>query len=245
MEIRGTRECKRCGTRWSYYDTGSVSCPDCGSIRSVGVDDERALHTDAPAEFDLTPVRTQVDEIPQDELAEALGDAAREYIRQRGFIAAGELQPLDDTYLAAAEAANVADAVGRSLSSTDDEQWYFFELLRTADNGDRVPPTDVPDSLRDARGLAYASAAGDYRREVGRWLDVIDDPPGESFARGPLESLGDHIKRIEALQGDVPPETAETLVSATHGLSAYLRADDPDGLADCRERLDRLSSLAE
>jgi DNA-directed RNA polymerase subunit RPC12/RpoP len=39
MKIRGERECKDCGARWSYYETGSVSCPECGSRRSVGVDD--------------------------------------------------------------------------------------------------------------------------------------------------------------------------------------------------------------
>lgn len=243
MEIRGTRECKRCGTRWSYYDTGSISCPDCGSVHSVGVDDERALHTDAPVEFDLTPVRSLIDEVPQDELADTLTDTAREYVRQRGFINGGELTQLDDTYLAATEAANAADCLGRSLAPTDDEQWYVFELLRTADSGERIPPHEVPESVREARGLAYASAVDTYRREASRWLDASDDPPGEPFASGPLESLADHVKRIEALQGNVSPETAETLVEAARGLGAYLRADDPDGLAECRDRLDRLGSL--
>lgn len=245
MEIRGTRKCKHCGTRWSYYDTGSISCPDCGSVRSVGVDDERVLHTDSAVEFDLTPVRSLIDEVPEDELAETLGDTARDYVRQRGFVDGGQLQHLDDTYLAAAEAANAADTLGRSLSPTDDEQWYFFELLRTADSGERIPPHEVPDSVQDVRGLAYASAVGTYRRDVSRWLDATDDPPGESFASGPLESLADHVKRIEALQGNVSPETAERLVEAARGIGAYLRADDPDGLADCRDRLDRLAELDE
>jgi DNA-directed RNA polymerase subunit RPC12/RpoP len=31
MKIRGERECTDCGTRWSYYDTASVECPQCGS----------------------------------------------------------------------------------------------------------------------------------------------------------------------------------------------------------------------
>jgi len=57
MEIRGERECTDCGERWSYYETGDVACPACGSMQSVGVDEERALHTTTAGEFDLTEAR--------------------------------------------------------------------------------------------------------------------------------------------------------------------------------------------
>ncbi len=55
------RECTECGTRWSYYETGSIGCPACGSLHSVGLD-ERTEHTDLRVEFDLTPVRADIDE---------------------------------------------------------------------------------------------------------------------------------------------------------------------------------------
>ncbi|MXR22522.1 endonuclease Q family protein, partial [Halobacterium bonnevillei] len=53
MDVRGERECKSCGTRWSYFETGSVACPECGSVRSVGVG-ERSQHTDGNATLDLS-----------------------------------------------------------------------------------------------------------------------------------------------------------------------------------------------
>src|SRR6056297_1417065 len=66
MEIRGERECKDCGTRWSYYETGSVACPNCESVRSVGVDEERKRHTAGQATLDLTEVRNMIDAEPED-----------------------------------------------------------------------------------------------------------------------------------------------------------------------------------
>ena len=61
MRIRGERECKDCGTRWSYYETGTPSCPDCGSLRSVGVG-ERTQHTAGTAALDLSPARNYLDD---------------------------------------------------------------------------------------------------------------------------------------------------------------------------------------
>ena len=70
MKIRGRRECKACGTQWSYYETGEISCPSCGSRHSVGTDDERTLHTATSATLDLTPLRGSVDSEPLDRLAD-------------------------------------------------------------------------------------------------------------------------------------------------------------------------------
>jgi len=64
MEIRGTRECRSCGRQWSYYETGTIRCPDCGAIRSVGIDERRQLHTDGAAELDLEPVREALADEP-------------------------------------------------------------------------------------------------------------------------------------------------------------------------------------
>mgnify|MGYP000185737771 FL=1 len=242
MELRGERECTDCGARWSYYDTGAIVCPECSSPDTVAVDDETAVHTDSAVEFDLTPMRGNVDEISREDLGEQTAEVCREYVRQRGFVSGGDLLPIDDTYLAARELAGVADAVRRAHSLTDDEEWYFLELLRGADAGERVDPDDVPESMWPVRGLAYANAVRDYRRDVRQWLDATDDVPGPEYAGNVLGQIEDHVRRMRALQGDVPPEQAEALVGAARDLGAYLRAEDADGLANARERLDGLET---
>jgi uncharacterized Zn finger protein (UPF0148 family) len=241
MEIRGERECKDCGTRWSYYESGSVACPNCESIRSVGVDEERKRHTAGTATLDLTAVRNKIDAAPEDEVADAATEACREYVRRHGFIDAGELQPLDDVYLAAHELKHVADVMGRSYDPTADEELYYLSLLRGADRGDRPAPEDVPDPIREARGLAYTDAVQAYRRELGTWIDDQDDPM--PAVGGALASLGDHVKRIRALQGDVSPEMAELLVKAARNVGEAARWDDEDALARCRDRLKRLQDV--
>ena len=242
MELRGERECTDCGARWSYYDTGAIVCPECSSPDTVAVDDETAVHTDSAVEFDLTPMRGNVDEISREDLGEQTAEVCREYVRQRGFVSGGDLLPIDDTYLAARELAGVADAVRRAHSLTDDEEWYFLELLRGADAGERVDPDDVPESMWPVRGLAYANAVRDYRRDVRQWLDATDDAPGPEYAGDVLGAIEDHVRRMRALQGDVPPEQAEALVRAARDLGTYLRAEDADGLANARERLDGLET---
>jgi uncharacterized Zn finger protein (UPF0148 family) len=249
MKIRGQRECTDCGARWSYYDTGSVECPDCGSLRSVGVEEERRLHTDSPTEFDLTEVREAVDAQPFREVADRASDLAREYVRQRGFVRGGDLRQLDDTYLAAQELRHAADAVGRGLDLSDDEEWYFLELLRSADAGSedataetdadqRPAPDEVPESMHPVRGLAYAEAVAEYRREMSDWAD--ENEVGER-GRNALETLGDHVKRVQALDGDVDAETAKHLVEAGREVGEYLRSGDVDALASARDRFGRLA----
>ena len=238
MEIRGERECADCGSRWSYYETGEVACPDCGSLRSVGVEEERRLHTDSPATFDLTPIRSRFESVPLGELADDASATARSYTRSRGFVDAGELLPLDDTYLAAAELAAVASEVSRLPAVDDREEWYLLELLGGADHGDRPDVADVPERLAPARTLAYASAVDAYRDDLRTWLRANDDAPGVDFAPRVLGPIDDHRKRIEALDGAVDPEIAERLVEAVRAVGSYLRTEDSEGLARARERLD-------
>jgi uncharacterized Zn finger protein (UPF0148 family) len=235
MKIRGQRECKECGTRWSYYDTGEVACPECGSLHSVGVDEERALHTAAPKSLDLTPIRNDIDEVPLRRLAERATERAKEYTAGYGFIDAGDLQPLDDTYLAAMELRHVAGELARKTSATDDEEWYFTQLLK-ADEGERPDPAEVPDSLRAMRGLAYANAVAEYRSDIRTYLEEHPDPT----VRDTLERLADHTKRIRALDGDIPPREAETLVAAARDVGRYLVEGDEGALAEAESRLDGL-----
>ncbi|ELY53382.1 DUF7117 family protein [Natronococcus jeotgali] len=235
MKVRGERECKECGTRWSYYETGSVGCPACGSLRSVGLD-ARTEHTDLAVEFDLTPVRNAIDEVSTDELARRARDRTKEYVRRRGFINAGDLRELDDDYLAAIELLHVADVVGRAADLEDREELYFLSLLRGADEGERPPAEDVPPSLRGARGLAYANAVREYRRDVRDWSESRELTGAE---RGALETLGEHVKRIRMLDGDVEPRTAERLVEATRDLANGLRGDEL-AFARAQEQLEEL-----
>lgn len=235
MEIRGRRECKECGTEWSYFETGEPSCPACGSLHSVGIDDERALHTATPADLDLTPVREAVDSEPIRRLAERAEELSGEFVRGYGFIDAGDLRTLDDTYLAAMELRAVAGELGRRLDVADDERRYFFELLR-ADEGSRPPPSAVPRSLRAPRGLAYANAVREYRSDLRRFLEEHPDPAVD----GDLERLSAHVRRIRALDGDVEPRGAERLVSAAREIGDYLSDGEEGALARARDRLDTL-----
>ncbi|WP_132059589.1 DUF7117 family protein [Halorussus amylolyticus] len=238
MKVRGERECNDCGTRWSYYETGSVECPSCGSLRSVGVDSERRLHTDSPVELDLTDAREAVEAESLREVADRASEAARGYVRKRGFVRGGDLRALDDAYLAANELRHAADVVGRGLDVNDDEEWYFLALLRGADDGERPAPSEVPKTMHAIRGLAYGEAVGEYRREMADWAD---EEGVDSEGASALETLETHVKRVRALEGDVDPETAELLVEAARDVSRFLREDDVDALASARERFDRLA----
>ncbi|WP_227354458.1 DUF7117 family protein [Haladaptatus salinisoli] len=237
MKVRGTRECQDCGAQWSYYETGSVTCPECESMRSVGLEASRVQHTDSPETLELAEAREATDDRPLREAADLAGDAAREYVRKRGFINGGELRPLDDTYLAAQELRHVADVVGRTFETTDDEEIYFFSLLRGADEGERPATADVPESMHDVRGLAYAEALDEYHGEMREWVrehDVGRD------GRTTLETLGEHVRRARALEAGLDIDAADGLVSAARDLSRYLRDGDEDALVSTRDTLSRL-----
>lgn len=235
MKVRGQRECTDCGTQWSYYETGEIECPNCGSLRSRGID-ERTEHTSVPMTLDLTAARERADE----DLIEAATEAAeqcREYVRKVGFIHAGELRPLSNTYLAAAELAAVASALDRSLQVTDEEELYLLDLLRGADHDDRPAPETVPESLSAARGLAYASAIDDYQDDVRTYLGENPDPT----ASGVLQSIGTHVRRIEALDGEVDVDTIERVVRAARDVARYLVEGDEQALTTAHERLDAIA----
>ena len=225
MKVRGRRKCSECDTRWSYYETGSINCPNCGSVRSVGIDD-RTHHTDAPAEFDLTPIRNRIDEAPLREIAGDAVDEAREYVRKRGFVDAGELRHLDDTFVAATELRHVGAELSRELRRTEAEELYFLDLLRGADEGERPPAEEVPGAFRSAYGLAMAGVTGDYQRDLRTYLDAHPHPEARSVSG----RVRDHRKRIEALDGDVDPKDAERLMHATRDLGKYVISDEESAL---------------
>ena len=234
MEVRGLRRCTECDHRWSYFETGSAACPSCGSLRSVSVDDEAALHTDVPVALDLAPVRSMLDDRPLPEVADAARSTAREYVRSRGFVAAGELLDLDGTVFAAAELGHAGDHLRRSLSVDEPTEAYFLALLAGAEAGDR--PDSIPVDLRWARGLAASDVVGAYRRDLGKWLGEAPRPA----VRPVIDLLRSHERRIDALDGAVPPADAEALVSAASDIGSYLREGDEAALERAEERLSRL-----
>jgi hypothetical protein len=240
MRIRGERECTDCGTQWSYYETGTPSCPNCDSLHSVGVG-ERTHHTAGTATLDLSPARNRLGEGEEDlrAAAERAAEDCRAFVRQHGFVRQGDLAPLDDIYVGALELRTVANELARAMRTSDAEVRYFLALLGGVDDGERPAPTEVPESLRAARGLAAAEAVREYRRDASAYLD---DHPDEE-ARAAFGTLGEHRKRIEALDGDVSPATADRLVRVAHELGTYLRAGDESALVTARDRLDRLGQF--
>lgn len=234
MKVRGTRECQACGTVWSYYDTGSVTCPDCGSLRSVGVDD-RTRHTDAATDLDLTDHSLAIgdaDGIPREAVDDLKRDL-RAYLRKRGFVHGGELRPLDDTYLAAGELLQAIDVYHRLREPTEVDRLYLLDLLSGAANGDRPAPEDVPENLRAARGLAYARAIDEFRDDFVAFLE--DDP--HPAARAVVGAVRDRARRVEALQGDVDSASVERLVTAIREVVRDVRNEDEGALARARDRV--------
>lgn len=233
MEIRGERECQSCGTRWSYYETGQITCPSCGSARSVGLDSPTE-HTAGHVALDLTPVRRDIDDQPLRELADRAADEAQTYVASVGFVHAGELQPLSETFLAANELRRVGATVGRLMRLEDDEKGYFLSLLN-ADSGERPGPDEVPDTFYSERGLAVAASIDMYLSDLRRVRNE-----GETSVNRVLSSLSTHCKRIEALDGAVEPSEAERLVRGTRELSEYLRNGDETALANALERFEQV-----
>lgn len=233
MRIRGRRECLDCGERWSYFEVGTVTCPRCDSVRSTAVDDEPVRHTAGQSTIDLSAARGAVDTRPLRDVAALAAEAVRSYLTDRGFIAAGELQPLDDVTVAAAELQAASDRIRRTMITDEATERYLLDLLRGVPAGER--PDTVPETLRAARGLGAAVAVDRYRVDALRYLD--DHPDAD--ARVLVGTLRDHLRRVEALDGDVPVETANGLVAAARDLGEYLRGDDV-ALTRASDRLSRL-----
>ena len=259
MNVRGERECRDCGGRWSYYETGSIECPDCGSVRSVGLEG-RATHTDTPASLDLAPHRDRFGDARGTLPAEGVADLKRdlrEYLRKRGFISGGELRPLDGTVIAARELLEAVDVYDRLREPTDADREYLLALLAGADDGERPAATEVPGSMREARGSAAARIVSEYRDDFLTFLDELASPAGSDPdadptvsvageegtariepARELLERVRDRTKRMDALQGDVDPTVADALIEAANATGAYVRTGDTEALDRARSLLD-------
>ena len=237
MNVRGERECRDCGNRWSYYETGAIECPQCESLRSVGVA-ERATHTDTPVELELNAHRTRFGEargtLPSEGVDELKRDLRR-YVHRRGFINGGELRRLDSTYLAARELIEAVDVYDRLRDPTEFDREYLLALLAGADEGDRPETAAVPDDMWEARGMAAARAVGEFREDALTFLDEL--AAGENAA---AESTGDSGR-------DEAAEASSTVSVSTNGESAVDGANrvEParDVLGQIRDQTKRLEAL--
>ena len=232
MDIRGNRKCTACGARWSYYETGEIACPECGSLKSVGTDD-RQTHTAGTTDLDLTGVIADIDTAPTREIADAAADEAASYVRTVGFIDAGSLLGLSETYVGACELRRVGRTLGRVLTINTDEELYFLSLLRGVADGERPPPGEVPDAFRPERGLAATAAIDAYLTDLRRQYTEREPPVDRALSWVTTEK-----KRIEAIDGDVAPTDADRLVRTVQDVSEYLRTGDESALARALDGVD-------
>ena len=238
MRVRGERTCRDCGATWSYFETGTVACPECGSLRSTGKGD-RERHTDRDATLDLTEPRATVGEGNLGEGLGAAADVCLEYLRRRGFIDAGELRDLDDEYVYAQELRHAATLASSRLELSDDERSYLLRLLEGTP-GERPASETVPDGLRAARALAAATAVRDYLDDLRTWQETLPDRPD---GRAPIEPLADHCRRIRALDGEVPPDQANDLITVARAIGDYCRDHDENALATATSTIESLDQF--
>lgn len=237
MNVRGERECRDCGNRWSYYETGAIECPQCESLRSVGVT-ERATHTDTPVTLELNAHRTRFGEargtLPSEGVDELKRDLRR-YVHKRGFINGGELRRLDSTYLAARELIEAVDVYDRLRDPTEFDREYLLALLAGADEGDRPETAAVPDTMWEARGMAAARAVGEFREDALTFLDEL--AAGENTTTEPTGGSG----------VDGAPEASSTVsVSAAgeYAVDGVDRVDPARGiLGQIRDQAKRFEAL--
>ncbi|MFB6132274.1 MAG: TFIIB-type zinc ribbon-containing protein [Halanaeroarchaeum sp.] len=235
MQIRGERTCTECGTTWSYFETGSVACPQCGSVLSTGRGN-RTQHTDRAADLDLGEARARAAEESLEEALSSAAQACLSYVRQKGFVDEGSLRELDDDYVYAQELRHTAVLARSFLELDSSEEAYLLGMLHGPPD-DRPGPAEAPERLRPGRALGVASAVRDYRDDVRAWLE---GRTADADGRKRLETLSEHRKRVHALDGEVPPSTAEDLLNAARAVGRYYRNGDDASLDEADRALERL-----
>jgi hypothetical protein len=116
------------------------------------------------------------------------------------------------------------------------EELYFLSLLGGADQDERPPTDEVPETLYSGRALAYAEAVDAYRSDLRAMLDEHPDPAASQV----LGPTGEQIKRIRALDGEVPPAEPEALIRVVQDVANYLIHEDEAALAEATDRLHRV-----
>lgn len=217
MEIRGERECLECGSTWSYFEIGSVECPECGSIRS------RSIST--PERDTSTVIGIDTDELVEelgtnfkDGLSDAL-ESCRSYVTRQGFVEGGDLQPPEVRYVMACEVVEICEAFTTPdrQDISKEEKKYVVDLVRGLRNGN--PPDERPESLDDYHNLAVARTVERYAKDVTRYArsNGLSVPSGVEDARSAAKrtkaTLGreeDAVKGLRSLRDVYKELTEET-----------------------------------
>ncbi|MFB6253304.1 MAG: hypothetical protein ABEI06_01680 [Halobacteriaceae archaeon] len=239
MEIKGYRECRECGHQWSYYETGNVQCPECGSIKSTGLD-ERTLHTNNPVEIDITSIQSLVSNDEFRQAGQRAAKEARNYTIKRGFIHKGDLIRCDERIFSCHELRNLGNYINRTASITEETEYYFIETIQAVKNSGRPDQQAIPKNLRSIRGLAYARAAKDYLNDVTTWIEYADH---ELPSGGVLERTKENIKRVEALDGDISIGDSERIYEIVANLYSYCTTGEISTYEQIEEYLSNLEKF--
>ena len=234
MRARGRRKCHSCGTLWSYFDAGSITCPSCGSARSEGTDTEPVLHTAGAATFDPTGIRQLLEAEDITTAIRELEPRCRVYLRDAGFIDHGTLLPLEDSVVAIAELLESATHLDmpQAAPPSVELEAYLFDLVESAMGGPRPGGEAVPDQARHIRALGVARAVRMYFGECHRWMRAR-----KRNGHPAIGAVRTHIARIEALEGDIDPSSAEAILDATRAIGEGLRHDDVDHFTRAESQL--------
>ncbi len=193
MDVQGERECLDCGERWSYWDTRTVECPECGSPRSRGVGDGARPEEEFTAE--------DLDDTDLAATLENAEEAARSYTTKKRFVVAGDLRPPDPVYVMATEVKHLAaEHAVRDEGFTDDEREYAVALVTGLEEGEPPHPDERPESLDAVHERAVADVVEDYGGEVVKW--ARDRDLDDTDVMRDVEDARQVAKQVKATEGE-------------------------------------------
>jgi hypothetical protein len=229
MQFTGHRRCKQCASEWSYFETGSVSCPECGAIKSTGIGGPEP-HTAQHTSLELAPYWEVTDEEVRIE-SDKIRRAVTEFLSEYGFIKGGDFLPLHDEVLAAGELRHAAYRYNTLGDPSEEVEHYLLGLLRAVMGESR--PTSPPDVLKQARGRGTADILEQFLRDMRQWTQAR-----AATELMPIrESFRTHLHRIQALEGDVDPVVLSRLIQSARAVQQYIAREDQQSLSKARDHL--------
>ncbi|MDY6780397.1 MAG: hypothetical protein SV760_07620 [Halobacteria archaeon] len=207
MEISGERECLECGSRWSYFDTREVACPDCGSLRSKSVSGTKGFDTASSGETGPEGSGRGGRREPRDERAGS----------EEGAGTKDEGDPLNLSDLVPELGADFEGA----LSEIEERCRSYTSRHGFVRGGELRPPEPryvMACELKHAADILGREGATEDEREY-----VVDLIHGLNAGDPP-----DPSRRPESLEAAHNLAVAETVTEYALDLSKYARATDAD-----------------